>query len=1063
MAKRNADRDQPTEQEIAEAQQQARTTIADKLRQWSSYAFTGGIATLTAAGAYALATGLDETALGKAAVGLGANWFSNLVWELRQKSAAKHDTRALIAETAKAIEANLSDARLAEVVDKFNLIEASLAALQHDQAQRDALIQKLLARNLATPQQVRQSANAVNVHIAESVLNNSAVIAIGGDNHGHIHINVGGGPLDLSPQIKTYRSSLALKVSALDLLAVNAQGADDPDRISLADVYTPLHAIKSVKTASNNAQFEEIPGGMAFGLGVSASISANFITLLSEHPRAVILGDPGCGKSTVLSYLALGLCGLLDSSKDFAEAWTHGPLLPLRIVLREFARSAHAAHADGLMRFAQAQLNTPETARLAEHLSDYVQTHGAAWLLDGLDEVPAGQRAGLKVQIERLVTLYPNCRCVVTCRTYSYESERQQLNPQTPHALPFEAFTVRPLTPNDMGNFVRAYFKQLGLKGRTTTPDAHARDLTAALQDRASLRRMGANPLLLSLMVLVHLDKGKLPNNRVELLKEVVDSLLSKWKKEIYEGENHPDRIHDLRIRQTIERRKDGFVQTLYAIALEAHSEMAQTATDDNDEGDEATADQVADISRELLEKHLGTFFKPELQDGLFNLENVWTYLSHRVGLLNDAGGEAKHTYKFPHRLVQEYLAAKAIDEFDRREELALPRKLDADFARWREVYALLALMNNPSHTRDCVEELCELNAAPATRQQARRAALAGQIWLDREPSEAQFASRKIADHYEQVRSLQAQLLGQTELLTARERAAVGRTVAKLRGGDPRHEVMDVDALVWRPVRVRPYTMGSDEYSDEQPRFTYTQLAQDFRMSQYPITHAQYQQFVQAKGYANRDFWGAAIAAGRWDAERGLRCDTWNGDKREYEEGWATQHQDFGEPFNLPNHPVVGVCWYEAVAFCKWLGQRLGKPVRLPTEAEWEFVARSDDARIFPWGEEADPNKANYDQTNISATSAVGCFPNGRSPFLCEEMAGTVWEWTTTKWLEDYKNYAQMESNEIDGNEDRRVVRGGSWNFNVFGVRCAYRYGVPPLDRDDDLGFRVVVGSPLFQ
>lgn len=190
---------------------------------------------------------------------------------------------------------------------------------------------------------------------------------------------------------------------------------------------------------------------------------------------------------------------------------------------------------------------------------------------------------------------------------------------------------------------------------------------------------------------------------------------------------------------------------------------------------------------------------------------------------------------------------------------------------------------------------------------------------------------------------------------------------------------------------------------------------------------------------------------------------------------------DFEQSFNLPNHPVVGVTWYEALAFSQWLNQQLkatgfrfqvlrdGKceaitlepeiwQIRLPKEAEWEKAARGTDGRIYPWGEEIDPERANYDATNINATSAVGCFPLGESPYGVLDMSGNVWEWCQTKWRDSYKEQADES---LEGS-DPRVVRGGSWIDDPRDVRCAARCRYSPGGRLNSLGFRVVVfpGSP---
>jgi len=247
-------------------------------------------------------------------------------------------------------------------------------------------------------------------------------------------------------------------------------------------------------------------------------------------------------------------------------------------------------------------------------------------------------------------------------------------------------------------------------------------------------------------------------------------------------------------------------------------------------------------------------------------------------------------------------------------------------------------------------------------------------------------------------------------------------------------------------------------------------------MACYPVTNAQFRLFTEdLEGYQADSWWTKAGL--EWRGQRG---------------GPA----DYGEPWNLSNHPVVGVSWYEAAAFAAWMGQQLreagllpeGWVVRLPSGAEWEKAARGgleipakpmvltlrdgvgpvadwermenpSSQRRYPWGDEPDEDQANYDAAGIWTTSAVGCFGRGRSPYGVEEQSGNVWEWCATKWEGDYEGY--RGDNDPQG-EDPRVLRGGAFYDTQRSVRCASRSRLSPDDRFNFLGFRVVFfpGSP---
>ena len=156
------------------------------------------------------------------------------------------------------------------------------------------------------------------------------------------------------------------------------------------------------------------------------------------------------------------------------------------------------------------------------------------------------------------------------------------------------------------------------------------------------------------------------------------------------------------------------------------------------------------------------------------------------------------------------------------------------------------------------------------------------------------------------------------------------------------------------------------------------------------------------------------------------------------------------------------------MAFCNWLSKRLGITLALPTEAQWERAARHTDGWRYPWNGEITPDHANFDQTGIGTTSAVGIFPKGVGQCGALDMSGNVWEWTSSLWGKDWqKAEFQYPYHPADGRENLdapaevwRVVRGGSCYNNDRLVRCACRLRDYPNVRFDFIGFRVVCVSP---
>jgi iron(II)-dependent oxidoreductase len=252
------------------------------------------------------------------------------------------------------------------------------------------------------------------------------------------------------------------------------------------------------------------------------------------------------------------------------------------------------------------------------------------------------------------------------------------------------------------------------------------------------------------------------------------------------------------------------------------------------------------------------------------------------------------------------------------------------------------------------------------------------------------------------------------------------------------------------------FLMGSKEDDapaddDEKPQHECT-IPYAYRIGRYPVTVAEFACFVEAEGYQSGTFW--TEAGWQWVQET----------KR-------TGPERYGDPFDQPDHPVVGVSWHEAAAYCRWLTQRLRDledeelgegVVRLPSEAEWEKAARGEHGRQWPWGDKFDRAKANTAEGGLGHTAAVGAYsPAGDSPYGCADMAGNVWEWTHS--LHKSYPYEAADGRETLDDKGPRVLRGGSFLNDGGLVRCAYRDWIGPDGWFYVRGFRVVVapGLPL--
>lgn len=240
-------------------------------------------------------------------------------------------------------------------------------------------------------------------------------------------------------------------------------------------------------------------------------------------------------------------------------------------------------------------------------------------------------------------------------------------------------------------------------------------------------------------------------------------------------------------------------------------------------------------------------------------------------------------------------------------------------------------------------------------------------------------------------------------------------------------------------IRAGKFWMGSDEGTKyEAPKHEVELPA--YRIGKYPVTNAEYAQFIRQTG-------------------RSVAPET-----KGFELAEIGQKPRSG----LENHPVVGITWDDAVAYCHWLTTLTGRTYRLPSEAEWEKAARGIDGRTYPWGN-AIPDKilCTFDKDQKSGTEKVSEHPEGASPYGCLDLAGNVWEWTNTCWgTQPSVTTYPYPYKANDGREDSkastgpyreyRICRGGSYTCKVTQVTCTTRTKIRANERSGERGFRIV-------
>jgi formylglycine-generating enzyme required for sulfatase activity len=864
----------------------------------------------------------------------------------------------------------------------------------------------------------------------------------------HYHgASEGQGKAEIARQVAGYLLWLRERTSSIELRGIEKAGGAPVVQLPLETAYVPLRAKAMPRLGEEPRSGTRLPSPMREPSDdVQSKESDNDIALnevLGLGNRLVIIGGSGCGKTTVMLHMAWALAAsLLAGQNEPARSRLGLGLppdalpLPILVPLASFARyRRNLAH------------NTPAREKslsffISHHLiskdadfdlpADFfvkLLTDGrnVMLLLDGLDEVAnEDERAEVRQSVDELVAGRSALRVVVTCRTIAYRSGRTALGAD------FREISVCPLD------------RELHVKPMITQAYAciHPHDTALRIErikdllngiDRLEAERrvrLGEDaaafvdsPLMVRLLLIVHVNNRTLPDERAELFDKAINALL-----------------------QVDYGREESNIREL-STDWKLYRDMAQhLAFSMHRQG----KDQGREIEEPALIKALRTEaeFLPRIDGFLVHARQRGSVLEER-----------DRAYRFIHLAFQEFLTARHILKIigaEGREAMLASLETRLEDPWWREPILLLASYMGSDAAKSAREFIAGLSklgkAANAQFSAAELAATAALEWRESGDALKADCAKRIVE-----------LLGDGDSLNNSKpviRARAGDRLAQL--GDPRFDPQrfylpnddllgfvhipadpdfiigtrsgDFDRVMEAVGVLKDHIVFSKAEINDQPTPT-----REFYIARYPVTVAQFRAFVEATGF-------------KLGNEKALR--------------------------DPDSRPMRWVSWREAREYCRWLNGVLQTStdlascelvekvrgghwhVTLPSELEWEKAARGGlVGAIFPWGDGPDPNRANYFDSNIVNTSAVGCFPP--NDYGLYDMVGNLLELTRTLWGFDYP-YPLDDLRREDlkaGNDKSRVTRGGSWLNNRGGSSCAVRGGYWPIFRSDYVGFRVVLRS----
>jgi len=797
-----------------------------------------------------------------------------------------------------------------------------------------------------------------------------------------------------------YRRAVARNLDVLELFGANVSLASRRHSLSIA--YVTLSVSRSNLKAKPSSKSSDIDDNRFSPEPLSmhgedriethaATDVLSAIECLSSTNRLLIRGVAGAGKTTLLQWIAV------KSALNGFEA----PLADWNDTVPFFIRLRHCAEGSlpAPNQFPSLVSSTIAEGMPAGWVKEQLLAGRGLVLIDGVDEVSEARQEDIRIWLRDLVGTYGKNRFVVSARRHIDEDWLE--------GEEFESAETQPMDVSQIKAFIEHWHAAAknGLRddAEIAKLEQYSRDLQSAVVATVPLRKLATNPLLCAMLCALHRERlTHLPKDRIQLYRECIQLLLERREK--LRGIDYSE-YPDLSLRQ-----QELLLQELsyYLVTNEWSSIEWEKASD-------------------RLQPKLAAM--EGIPSGA-TVEKVLRYFVERSGVVREP---VKGRIDFIHRTFQEFFAAQAA--IDARDIGVLIK--NAHDPEWREILILATGLARDKERDDLIGGLVRRGDNILNRKHRHRlhllAAACLETALSIDPYVKAESQKRIAgllplkNNKDVTAFASAGDLAVPYLLrsfdadsgdTAVQRALAGRCLSVV--GDPRPGVglrsdglPDID---WCNIPT-----GNFIYQDGEQR-----TLPPFQISKYPVTYCQFQAFVDdPKGYCDSCWW------------RELHPEA-----REYQiKGIVKQALKYS------SNPIEGVSWYDAMAFCAWLSNKLGYAVTLPTEAQWEKAARGPEGLIYPYGNEFDAAKANTLESGIGQASTVGIFVDGISSYGVADMSGNIWEWTLT-------GYGICDETDL-GSNSPRVLRGGSWDNGQHSSRAVNRLNHAPDDRDRLVGFRL--------